>query len=61
MQELANVVRARILSVGSNPELSGATVHVLEYKRDKQRYVILLEPELGDAATNSMCLPVNLL
>ena len=34
----------------SNLELSGTTVHVLKYKRGKERYIILLQHELGDAA-----------
>ena len=54
------VVHARILGVAPNPKLSGITVHVLKYIRDEERYVILLQPELGDAATQSLCLPASL-
>ena len=35
----------RILSAATNPELSNITVHVLKYKRNMQRYIILLLPE----------------
>lgn len=35
-------------------------VHVLEYKRDKGRYVILLQHERGEAATTkSLCDPAS--
>ena len=55
-------VRARVLTVASNPELSGTctAVHVLKYKHDKGRCVIMLHPELGDAATKSLCSPASL-
>ena len=59
-QQTAAVVHARILTVTSNPKLSGTTVHVLKYKRDKDRYMILLRPELGDAAKKSLCSPASL-
>ena len=53
------VVYARILTVAANPALSNTNVHVLKYKRNKERY-ILLQPELGDAATKSLCSPASL-
>ena len=61
-QVKASVVLARILAVASNPQLSGTstTVHVLKYKRNKERYIILLQPELGDTATKSLCPPASL-
>ena len=48
--------------MASNPELSNTTVHVLKYmyKRNKERYIILLQPELGDAARKSLCPPASL-
>ena len=51
---MASVVRARIPTVAANQELSGTTVHVLKYKRDKERYMILLQPELGDGTMKSL-------
>ena len=59
-QVKAAVVHARILPVASKPEHSNTAAHVLRYKRDKERYVILLQPELGDAAKKSLCSPVSL-
>ena len=35
-------------------------MHVPKYKRGKERYIILLQPELGDAATRSLCSPASL-
>ena len=57
---MASVVRARIPTVAANQELSGTTVHVLKYKRDKERYMILLQPELGDGTMKSLCSPASL-
>ena len=54
-------VTARILTVATNPELSNTTVHVLKHKRGKGCYIILLQPELGDAAVKSLCSPASLL
>ena len=54
------VVYARILTVAANPALSNTNVHVLKYKRNKERYIILLQPELGDTATKSLCPPASL-
>ena len=48
------------LDVASQPALSNTTVHVLKYKHNKGRYIILLQPELGDAATKSLCPPASL-
>ena len=56
----AAVVQARILTAATNSELSGTTVHVLKYTRNKERYIILLQPELGDTAMKSLCSPASL-
>ena len=57
---MAPVIYARILTVASDPPLRSTTVHVLKYNRDKERYIILLQPELGDTATKSLCWPTSL-
>ena len=59
-QQQTAVVHACILSVAADSELSGTAVHVLKYVRAKERYIILLQPGLGQAATKSLCAPASL-
>ena len=49
------VVHARTLTVAPKPELSGTTVHVLKFKRDKAHRLHPFAPELGEAVTKSLC------